>query len=64
MTKIVLTGVTRGLGRALVDRFIEKECTIYGCGRSNAHINELNSRFSTPSKFSRLDIADWEHNSL
>jgi len=60
MIKIILTGATKGLGRALVDRFIEKECTIYGCGRSDAHIDELNSRYSDPSKFSRLDIADWE----
>ena len=38
---IVITGVTRGLGRALVDRFSEAGHTVCGCGRSGAAIEAL-----------------------
>ena len=37
---IVLTGVTRGLGRALVDRFVEGGHIVIGCGRSAEVIEE------------------------
>ena len=38
---ILITGVTRGLGRALAERFIEAGHTVIGCGRSREHIDEL-----------------------
>ncbi len=60
MTKIVLTGVTRGLGRALVNRFVEQNHIIYGCGRSETQINDLNGRFPSPHAFKSLDISYWE----
>jgi NAD(P)-dependent dehydrogenase (short-subunit alcohol dehydrogenase family) len=56
--KIVLTGCTRGLGRALVDAFIAGGHTVIGCGRSPEAILEL--RFGQPasSQFDVLDVAE------
>jgi hypothetical protein len=33
---IVITGATRGCGRAIVDRFVEAGHTVVGCGRSES----------------------------
>lgn len=55
---IILTGCTRGCGRALVDRFIEAGHTVVGCGRSADQIAELASLFPTPHRFDALDITD------
>lgn len=38
---IVLTGATRGLGRALVDRFAEAGHAVWACGRSTEGTREL-----------------------
>lgn len=35
---VIITGVTQGLGRALVDRFHELGWNIVGCGRSKNKI--------------------------
>jgi len=32
--KIILTGVTRGIGRALADALIDRGHILFGCGRS------------------------------
>ncbi|WP_013320495.1 SDR family oxidoreductase [Gloeothece verrucosa] len=38
---IVITGVTKGLGRAMLDQFIALGHTVIGCGRSKAEIKNL-----------------------
>jgi NAD(P)-dependent dehydrogenase (short-subunit alcohol dehydrogenase family) len=55
---IVLTGATRGLGRALLDHFIPQGHRVFGCGRSEAHVNELRKRFGPPSDFAVVDVRD------
>lgn len=55
---IVLTGCTRGLGRALLDQFAEQGHTVIGCGRSKDGIHHLKSDFGKPHDFSVVDIAD------
>jgi NAD(P)-dependent dehydrogenase (short-subunit alcohol dehydrogenase family) len=55
---IVLTGATRGLGRALVDRFAEAGHVVWGCGRSAAHIEGLASAYGPPHDFAAVDVAD------
>lgn len=55
---IVLTGATRGLGRALVDRFAEAGHVVWGCGRSAAHVAELAGRHGPPHDFAAVDVAD------
>ena len=54
--KIVITGVTRGLGRALAARFIEAGHTVFGCGRSDQHIVDLQRHYRDPHHFALLDV--------
>jgi NADP-dependent 3-hydroxy acid dehydrogenase YdfG len=56
--RIVLTGATRGLGRALVDRFVEGGHVVWGCGRSAEHVAELQRVFGAPQDFAAVDVAD------
>lgn len=54
---IVLTGATRGLGRAMVDRFVESGHTVIGCGRAASQIAELSQRYGAPHHFTPVDVA-------
>lgn len=53
---IVLTGATRGLGRALVDRLIEAGHTVLGCGRDKAQIASLGKQYGKPHDFAVVDV--------
>lgn len=55
--KIVITGVTRGLGRALVAEFISAGHTVYGCGRGGEAIFDLRMAHAAPHDFSIVDVA-------
>lgn len=55
---IVITGVTQGLGRAMVSEFIAAGHTVAGCGRSPEPLAELSDQFGKPHHFTALDIAD------
>lgn len=55
--KILITGVTRGLGRALADWYIANGHTVIGCGRS-AEVLNLRFTHPAPHDFSALDVAD------
>ncbi|MGF1484056.1 MAG: SDR family oxidoreductase [Opitutales bacterium] len=57
--RIVITGCTRGLGRALVEPFIEAGHTVYGFGRSTEAIVALRERFSAPHDFESVDVTDF-----
>ncbi len=54
--KIVITGVTRGLGRALVDEFIRGGHTVIGCGRSGDAIFDLRMTYPAPHDFGVVDV--------
>lgn len=56
--RIVLTGVTRGLGRALLDRFAAAGHVVFGCGRSAQAIAQLQQQFPAPHRFAAVDISD------
>jgi len=56
--KIVLTGCTKGLGRALVDEFIALGHTVIGCGRNPEAILDLRFAIPAPSTFDVLDVAE------
>jgi NAD(P)-dependent dehydrogenase (short-subunit alcohol dehydrogenase family) len=56
--RIVLTGVTRGLGRALAGQFVALGHTVLGCGRSRGAVEELGRRFAPPHAFAVTDVAD------
>jgi NAD(P)-dependent dehydrogenase (short-subunit alcohol dehydrogenase family) len=55
--KIVITGVTRGLGRALAEEFIRQGHTVIGCGRSGEAIFDLRMTHPAPHDFSVVDVA-------
>jgi NAD(P)-dependent dehydrogenase (short-subunit alcohol dehydrogenase family) len=56
--KIVITGITRGLGRALTEYYIAEGHTVIGCGRSGEGIMDLRFSHPAPQDFSVLDVAD------
>ncbi len=56
--RIVVTGATRGLGRAVVDRFVEDGHAVAGCGRSEFAVAELSKQFGKPHSFRVVDVAD------
>ena len=54
---IVLTGATRGLGRALVPELVALGHTVLGCGRSAAEVASLCLIHGSPHAFSVVDVA-------
>jgi NAD(P)-dependent dehydrogenase (short-subunit alcohol dehydrogenase family) len=58
MKTILITGVSRGLGRALTEEFIRLGHTVIGCGRSEKEIAQLRKQFPAPNDFSVVDVAD------
>jgi len=60
-SKIVLvTGVSRGCGRALAEEFIRLGHTVLGCGRSESEIGQLQKRFGKPNDFAVVDVVSDE----
>ena len=55
---IVITGVSRGCGRALAEEFIRGGHTVIGCGRSEKDISVLQNLFPAPHHFSIVDVAE------
>lgn len=53
--RIAITGVTRGLGRVLVDGLIAEGHVVAGCGRSEAAIQALQRQY-TGNRFSVMDV--------
>ena len=56
--KIVLTGVTRGLGRALMEKFIADGHVVMGCGRGAQTIFDLRFTHAAPHDFAVVDVSD------
>jgi NAD(P)-dependent dehydrogenase (short-subunit alcohol dehydrogenase family) len=54
----VITGVTRGLGRALAERFRDLGHTVLGCGRTADAIARLRPAFGPPHDLDTVDVAD------
>jgi NAD(P)-dependent dehydrogenase (short-subunit alcohol dehydrogenase family) len=57
MKTLVITGVTRGLGRAMTEEFIRLGHVVFGCGRSENALGELRRRFGKGHEFDRVDVA-------
>jgi NAD(P)-dependent dehydrogenase (short-subunit alcohol dehydrogenase family) len=54
---IVITGVTKGLGRALAEWYIANGHTVVGCGRS-AEVLNLRFTHPAPHDFAAVDVAE------
>jgi NAD(P)-dependent dehydrogenase (short-subunit alcohol dehydrogenase family) len=58
MKIILITGVSRGLGRAMTEEFIRLGHTVLGCARSEKEIGQLRKQFPAPNDFTVVDVAD------
>lgn len=56
--KILITGVTRGLGRALAEHYIQEGHTVIGCGRGADGILDLRFSHPAPQDFAVVNVAD------
>lgn len=56
MPIILITGVTRGLGRAMVDEFVRRGYKVLGCGRSRDQIEMLATKYPKHD-FRVVDVA-------
>lgn len=56
--RILLTGATRGLGRAMLDGFAALGHTVCGCGTDEKLIAALSQQQGSPHRFDRVDVAD------
>lgn len=57
---IVITGVSRGLGRAMTEGFVRLGHRVLGCGRSEDAIYELNNLHGPDSRFEVVDVTNDE----
>jgi len=55
---VLITGVGRGLGRAMTDKLVQLGHTVIGCTRSQAVVDELRARYGPPHRFDSVDVAD------
>lgn len=56
--KIVITGITRGLGRALAEHWMAEGHTVIGCGRGADGILDLRFAHPAPHDFAVVDVAE------
>ncbi len=54
---VVVTGASRGCGRALVEEFTRQGVVVAGCARSTEAVRSLNNRFGLPHGFSVVDVS-------
>lgn len=55
---VLITGVSRGLGRAMTEGFARSGHTVIGCARQPHSVLELLEEFPLPHNFEVVDVAD------
>ena len=55
---IVITGVTKGLGKALAEQYIQLGHMVIGCGRSANSIESMSNFYLKNADFQVVDISD------
>ena len=55
---ILITGVSRGLGRAMTEKFTQLGHTVVGCARNQQAIEDLKDQFGQPDRFAAIDVTD------
>ncbi|HEV3025609.1 MAG TPA: SDR family oxidoreductase [Pirellulales bacterium] len=55
--KILVTGVSRGLGLAMTEGFVAGGHTVWGCARSETKVKELCRRWQSPHDFEVVDVS-------
>lgn len=67
---VLITGVTKGLGQAMAEKFISLGHRVIGCGRQAPAIESLRIRHAAPHRFdvvdvrSDIDVAQWAQSVL
>jgi NAD(P)-dependent dehydrogenase (short-subunit alcohol dehydrogenase family) len=56
--RVVVTGVTRGLGRAMAERLIALGHQVIGCGRGSRNVEDLTKQYPA-HEFATVNVADW-----
>ncbi len=54
--RVVITGATRGLGRAMADAFTNLGWAVAGCGRDASALAELQERYPDPHLWMEVDL--------
>lgn len=57
--KILITGATSGIGKALCEFLLSHKCTIIAVGRDESKIAQLQNQFADSLKFVSLDLIDF-----
>lgn len=57
---VLVTGVTRGIGKALTRQFIKLGHTVVGCARTTSQIRSLREEFGDPNDFYAVDVSSNE----
>ena len=55
---VVVSGTSRGLGRALALELARSHCVVVGCGRNEAHLRALAAELGGPHDFEAVDVSD------
>ncbi|HWB10707.1 MAG TPA: SDR family NAD(P)-dependent oxidoreductase [Pirellulales bacterium] len=55
--RILLTGVSRGLGLAMAAEFIERGHVVWGCARDEGALAAMRRRWPAPHDFARVDVS-------
>ena len=55
---VVITGVARGLGRAMAKEFVAQGHRVAGCSRNDKKLLSLEKELGGPNIFSRVNVAD------
>lgn len=55
---VIVTGASRGLGRAMADGFIQSGQTVAGCATSSESIAALKNDVPAPHRFDVVDVTD------
>ncbi len=56
--RVLITGVSRGLGAALAAKLVELGHTVLGCSRSEEAVRRLQERWGPPHRFDVVDVSD------
>ena len=57
---IVITGVTKGLGKALAEQYIQDGHHVIGCGRDTVSIKSLSKNYEGKADFQVVDISRYD----
>ena len=55
---VLITGCTRGLGRAMTEGFAARGDTVVGCGRSHSDLRQLREDLGEPHCFYQIDVTE------